>query len=479
MFKKVFIIGLGLIGGSIASDIKDLRLAKKVAGYDIFENNLKIAESIGLIDFAMPIENLSDFDLIIISAPVGDIPEIYKKIVPSLSKRSIVIDTGSVKKYIVDEVAKIKSEASFVPCHPIAGTEKNGPNAALSGLFKNKTVVITTDDRNSDVEKIAGFWKDLGADPIFMSADRHDKIFAMMSHLPHVAAYSLVESTIEDDKMSEFMGGGMADFTRIAFSSPKMWRDIFVYNKKYVLSAIYKYEKSLCKLRTCIENQAGIMDFLSRAQTAKLLQKKNRRIIIAVDGPSGAGKSSVSREIADKLKFIYIDSGALYRAKAYIKDLDMKKLEFKKQNEKWNLFYSGKNIDGSIRSEKVGMKASDIAKDAKVRDEVNSLIYHMVGNNSAIVEGRDIGTKVFPNALLKLFLDAPIDIRAKRRKKDDCCSTKEQMEKRDTGDASRAADPLLSANDAVYIDTTASYKSVMKMISSIIRKTIPNADCKI
>ncbi len=472
MFEKVFIIGLGLIGGSIAYDIKDLGLAKMVAGYDINSNNLAVAESLGLVNTDIPIDNLSDFDLIIISVPVGDIPKIYKKIASSLSESTIVIDTGSVKKSVLDAVSKIKSKASFIPCHPIAGTENNGPNAALRGLFNNKSVIITTDDRDSNVEKIIKFWKSLGSHPVLMDAAEHDKIIATMSHLPHITAYSLVDSIIENDKIPEFMGGGMADFTRIACSSPKMWRDIFVYNKKYVLSAIDKYEKSLFKLKTRIKKGTGIMEFLSRVQSAKLLHKRDRQFIIAVDGPSGAGKSSVSREIAERFGFLYIDSGALYRTKACIVDLDIKKLAFKKYNGKWNLFYNGKNIDNLIRSEVTGKAASDMAKNIKVRDEINELIYRMVGNDSAVVEGRDIGTKVFPNAVLKLFLDAPIDIRAKRRKKDDSNATKEQMKDRDIQDTERSAAPLVPANDAVYIDTSASYKSVVKMINSIVGKTI-------
>ncbi len=472
MFEKVFIIGLGLIGGSIAYDIKDRGLAKMVAGYDINNSNLSVAKSLGLINTALPIEDLSDFDLIIISVPVGDIPKIYKKIASSLSEGTIVIDTGSVKKFVLDAVSKIKSKAFFIPCHPIAGIENNGPHAALRGLFNNKNVIITTDDRGSDVEKIIKFWKSLGSYPVLMDATEHDKIIAVMSHLPHVIAYSLVDSTIEDAEIPKFMGGGMADFTRIACSSPKMWRDIFVYNKEYVLFAIDKYEKSLCKLKTRIKKGTGIMEFLSRVQSAKLSHKRDRQLIIAVDGPSGAGKSSVSREIANRLGFLYIDSGALYRTKACIVDLDIKKLAFENYNGKWNLFYNGKNIDNLIRSEAAGKSASDMAKNTKVRNEINELIYRMVGNDSAVVEGRDMGTKVFPNAVLKLFLDAPIDVRAKRRKKDDCNATKEQMENRDIQDTERSAAPLVPAKDAVYIDTSASYKSVVKMINSIVVRTI-------
>ncbi len=472
MFSKVFIIGLGLIGGSLALDIREHKLSDKIIGYDSDQSNLNEAVRLGIIDEAVPLESVDQSDFIVLSVPVGQIPNVYKKIAPRLNDEAIVIDTGSVKEYIINRINRIENSQCFVPCHPIAGTENNGPSAAVPGLFKKKNVIITTEKRDGRIDKVSELWKSVGATVVFMNAKRHDKIFAAVSHLPHIAAYSLVDSVIVDGHLPQYVGGGLADYTRIAASSPSMWNDIFIYNKKNLIESIEKYEKSLNRLKECIENERGVLEFLSAARDAKLENIEDKQIIITVDGPSGVGKSSVSQRIAEKLDFLYIDSGALYRAKAMIKNIDEMQLKFRNSGGKWDLFYGGKSIEGDIRGEKAAIAASNIAKDSKIRENINRMIYHMVGRQSAVVEGRDAGTAIFPNADLKLFLDAPLEVRAERRAKDDKLATKEQLNNRDMQDTGRTASPLYMAADAVYLDTTASYDRVFRMINSVIRNIL-------
>ncbi len=472
MFSKVFIIGLGLIGGSLALDIREHKLSGKIVGYDSDQSNLNEAVRLGIIDEAAPLESVNQSDFIVLSVPVGQIPDVYKKIAPRLNDETIVVDTGSVKGYIINRINRIENSQCFVPCHPITGTENSGPSAAVPGLFKKKNVIITTEKKGSRIEKVSELWRSVGAAIVFMNAERHDEIFAAVSHLPHIAAYSLVDSVIVNGHLPRYIGGGLADYTRIAASSPSMWNDIFIYNKKNLTKSIEKYEKSLNRLKECIENERGVLEFLSTVRNAKLENVEDRQIIITVDGPSGVGKSSVSQRIAEKLDFLYIDSGALYRAKAIIKDIDEMQLKFRNSGGKWDLFYGNKSIEGDIRGEKAAIAASNIAKDSKIRENINGMIYRMVGKRSAVVEGRDAGTAIFPNADLKLFLDAPLEVRTKRRTKDDKSATKKQLSDRDMQDTGRAVSPLSMAADAVYLDTTASYDRVLKMINSVIRNTL-------
>jgi len=472
VFSKIFIVGLGLIGGSLAADIRSHGIARQIIGYDNNKDNLETAEKLGLIDKPSTLKEGACCELIILSVPVSQIPQVYEKISPYLGRKSIVIDTGSVKGYVIKQITNIKNSERFVPCHPIAGTENNGPAAAKRGLFKGKNVIITSDRGNESVQKIAKFWRLVGANVVFMNANKHDEIFATVSHLPHFVAYSLVDSVLVDGNLPEYIGGGLADYTRIAASSPAMWSDIFIYNKQNLLKAVGKYESSLKRLKNCIIAGNGVTRFLSAVQKAKLASKKNAQIIIAVDGPSGVGKSSIAQHIANELNFFYIDSGALYRALAVIDRFDESKLEFIRQDGKWLLCYNGSNIENNIRTEKAAAAASKIAREIKTREKVNNIIYSMVGENSAVVEGRDAGTAIFPNADLKLFLDAPLVLRAERRMKDDKAATAQQINARDRQDKSRAISPLRAASDAIYLDTSASYDTVVRMVDSVIRNVL-------
>ena len=243
-FNKIIIIGLGLIGGSLALALKKSGQVKHVVGVDVLPESVEIALRKGIIDEGQVgiDEVVYDSDIVVIATHVGSIVDIARAI--SVSDSTVVTDTGSVKENIVNEIEN-SCNLRFIGSHPIAGTEKSGVSNVVDGLFKDKITIITpTNNSTSEAtETVTRMWTVIQSKVIRLSAQKHDEIFAHVSHLPHVCAFSLVNSLIKKDStLFNYGGGGLKDFSRIAESSPDMWVDIFIYNKDEILKAIDEYK---------------------------------------------------------------------------------------------------------------------------------------------------------------------------------------------------------------------------------------------
>lgn len=259
------VIGVGLIGGSLALDCRKQGLAGKIVGNGRNEENLKKAVALGIIEsYDLTVEKVvEDADLVLLAAPIGSYRETVEKILPFISSDAIITDVGSVKGKVVEELEPLLRKRKFVPAHPIAGREKSGVEAAVPGLFKGARCILTpvpSTDREA-LQKMKALWEEVGAVVSTLDPDEHDEILGMVSHLPHLIAYALVNTVLgmsENKKeLVSYSGGGFRDFTRIGASSPEMWRDIFLWNRKVVLDQIGQYELVLGRLKKQIEEGDG------------------------------------------------------------------------------------------------------------------------------------------------------------------------------------------------------------------------------
>ena len=284
-FKNILIIGLGLIGGSIALSLKKEGFQGKIYGFDLSKERVKKAIELGAIDQGWTkLEDIpwEKIDLVIISTPVSTFIDIAQKIKPFLKKDTIVTDVGSVKGELVKQLEKILSPVKFIGAHPIAGTEKEGVENAVIGLFKNKKLILTIDEEDEATKRLEKFWTDLGSKVEIMDADTHDFVFAAVSHLPHAVAFALVDALISLSKETGidlflYPGAGFKDFTRIAASSPNVWKDIFIENKENVLHTIDEFIKSMENLRNLIDrgDEERLIKLLSESREKRLSLEKN------------------------------------------------------------------------------------------------------------------------------------------------------------------------------------------------------------
>ena len=258
MFKKIAIFGVGLIGGSFALALKKAGAVERIVGVGRHPATLERARELGIIDAAAAsvADAVSGADLILIAAPVAQTAAILASIAPHLQAGTIVTDAGSTKSDVVlaARAALGSKIAQFVPGHPIAGREQNGPDAALAELYVGKKVVLAPLPENAeqDVAKVAAAWQQCGALIHRLSAQQHDAIFAAVSHLPHVLAYALVDDIANKPHAADlfqYAASGFRDFTRIAGSSPEMWRDISLANQGALLNELDAYLVQLTRLR--------------------------------------------------------------------------------------------------------------------------------------------------------------------------------------------------------------------------------------
>ena len=273
-FNEITIIGPGLIGSSLGLSLKKKRIAKKIVGIDFSKKNLNNALRNKSIDEGrLKIdERIHGSDIIFICTPVSIIDEIAKSIYPYLSNSSIVTDVGSVKNCFSKKTINLFQKKSFlVPGHPIAGTENSGAISAKQDLFKKKWCILTPLKTHKKNNIIANIWKVLGMKISLMTIDEHDKIMSITSHLPHLLAFTIVGTAFNIDlekkeKLINFSAGGFKDFTRIGSSDPKMWVDIFLHNKKYLLKTLDNFNKDINKLKKLIKssNENKIFEALKR-----------------------------------------------------------------------------------------------------------------------------------------------------------------------------------------------------------------------
>jgi cyclohexadieny/prephenate dehydrogenase len=259
LFNKLALIGIGLIGSSIARVARQENLAGAISAATRRKETADEARALGIVD-EIGTDNAAavrDADFVILCTPVGANAEAMAQIAPHLKQGAIVSDVGSVKQAVIRDVGPlIPQGVHFVPAHPVAGTEHSGPSAGFPELFKGRWCIVTPipgSDRAA-VDKVIEFWRRCGSDMEEMAADHHDKILAITSHLPHLIAYTIVGTAtdLEDDIKSEvikFAAGGFRDFTRIAASDPTMWRDVFLNNKEAVLEMLGRLSEDLAALQ--------------------------------------------------------------------------------------------------------------------------------------------------------------------------------------------------------------------------------------
>ena len=484
-FKTITIIGVGLIGGSFARVCKNKKLADRIIGFGRDEKNLKKAVELKVIDsYTQNLkEAVRDSDFILLATPVSSIIKIAREMIPYLKKGTIITDAGSVKGEIVREIDKILPEGIFfVGAHPIAGTEKSGVEASFLDLFEGSRCVITPTEKtdSTPMEKVKEIWKEAGSEVILMDADKHDRYLAAVSHLPHAVAYALVNAVGGLDEKEKgvlsFSAGGFRDFTRIAASHPAMWRDIFLMNKREVVGMINLFQSTLEDIKEAIINNDG-KKLEKEFEKARNIKFNLQAIIIAIDGPAGSGKSTVAKILAKRFKYKYIDTGAMYRAVALkaiknnIKLTDEKmvskiadniKIEFASDGNNQRVYADGEDITSKIRDEEVGNGASVVSAYSGVRNAMLIKQREMGKSGGVVMEGRDIGTVVFPNADIKFFLNASVEERGKRRHLElkekgegvERSKIVEDIRRRDNQDTSRDIAPLKRADDSIVIDTT-------------------------
>lgn len=279
-FSRVVIVGVGLIGGSLALSLKRAGVVGTVVGVGRSAASLEKAKALGVIDEIASLEDAArGASLIVLCAPVAQNFALLHALEAHLQPGTIVTDAGSTKSDVIvaAKTALGDKVAQFVPAHPIAGRELNGVEAALDDLYLGKKVVLCPLQENAraDVAAVRAMWEAAGAHCHVMSAVQHDAVFASVSHLPHLLSYALVAqvANAEDAALKlDFAGGGFRDFTRIAASSPEMWRDICVANKEALLREISTYEAVLAHLKTQIKNGDGdaLERVFARASAARL-----------------------------------------------------------------------------------------------------------------------------------------------------------------------------------------------------------------
>ncbi|MFO7994202.1 MAG: prephenate dehydrogenase/arogenate dehydrogenase family protein, partial [Marinobacter sp.] len=240
LFQRVAVIGLGLIGGSLARAIRENGLAVTVVGTDKRPEELALGKELGIIDEAAGsvAEVVAGSDLVVLAVPVKAIRTVLEEIRPHLGCNAVLTDVGSTKTSFVNDVREVFGElpAKVIPGHPIAGSEKSGIRAADSALFANHKVILTPAENVSqpDLDKLKDLWEGCGATVLTMSVAYHDEVLAATSHLPHLIAFSLVDTLAGEDEnldIFRYAAGGFRDFTRIAASDPVMWHDIFLSNR--------------------------------------------------------------------------------------------------------------------------------------------------------------------------------------------------------------------------------------------------------
>lgn len=277
---KIAIFGVGLIGGSLARALREAGAVREIVGVGRSEASLARAVALGVIDRAATsaAEAVADADVVILAAPVAQTPALLAAIAPHLQGKTIVTDAGSTKSDAVAAARAALGDAywRFVPGHPIAGAELSGVDAAKADLYRNRRVVLCpqSENRAEDVARVQAMWEAAGARVSRMTEAQHDRVFAAVSHLPHVLSFALIAQMLDtpDAELKfDFAGGGFRDFTRIAASNPEMWRDICVANRDALLVELDAYAATLADLRKLIDatDGQGLEAVFARASTAR------------------------------------------------------------------------------------------------------------------------------------------------------------------------------------------------------------------
>ncbi len=277
LIPRLAIIGVGLIGGSLALALKEAGAVGEVIGCGRGKPNLEKAIELGVIDTYSrdPLEAVVDADVIFLATPVKTLGAVTQQCLPGLKPGAVITDGGSVKGDVVRMIEPLlPTGVHFVPGHPIAGTENSGAEAAFSSLYRGKRCILTPTE-NTDpqaLELIERMWRTVGSDVVRMPLEKHDKVLAAISHLPHMVAYSLVNAVGSydhyEENILEYSAGGFRDFTRIASSDPTMWRDIAETNREALLEMMERFESSFAELKVDIAEGNGdkLFEFFLRSK---------------------------------------------------------------------------------------------------------------------------------------------------------------------------------------------------------------------
>ncbi len=280
-FDRIALIGIGLIGSSIARDIKELGLAGEVVISTRSTDTLKRAEELGLGDryVTSAAEAVKDADLVIVSVPVGASEAVAQQISGSLKPGAIVTDVGSTKQSVIAQMAPhMPQNVHFIPGHPLAGTEKSGPDAGFPGLFRDRWCIFTPlpDTDPVALDRLKAFWTALGSRIDEMDPQHHDKVLAIVSHLPHIIAYNIVGTaddleTVTESEVIKYSASGFRDFTRLAASDPTMWRDVCLHNRDAILEMLARFSEDLAYLQRAIRWGEGdkLFELFSRTRDVR------------------------------------------------------------------------------------------------------------------------------------------------------------------------------------------------------------------
>ena len=280
LIQRLCLIGVGLIGGSLALALKRAGACAQVAGFDQNEAALAEALELGVIDSGHTdlARAVAGSDLIVLATPLGAMAELLRRMAPMMTPDMVITDVGSAKLSVIEAARKGMPAAigTFVPGHPIAGTEKSGPRHAFAELFAGRMVILTPLPENSAaaIANVQSLWEAAGATVQLLDPAHHDQVLAATSHLPHLLAYALVDCLARMDEREEifrYAAGGFADFTRIASSSPELWHDVCVANRDNLLAVMDGFEKHLREIRAAVErgDSRALLEIFRRSKAAR------------------------------------------------------------------------------------------------------------------------------------------------------------------------------------------------------------------
>ncbi|RPE67154.1 cyclohexadieny/prephenate dehydrogenase [Pacificibacter maritimus] len=281
LYNRVALIGLGLIAGSMSLAMRRAGVAGEITGYARSSETRNTAREIGLVDHVCDtaLDAVKDADLVVLAVPVGAMGTVMAEIAPALKQGAVVTDVGSVKGDIFASVLPhLPEQAEFIGTHPMAGTEHSGPNSGFAELFDKRWCLIVPPEGASETEiqRLEKFWRALGSDTKRMEAEHHDLVCAVVSHTPHLIAYTMVGvaddlSRVTDQEVIEFSAAGFRDFTRIAASDPTMWRDVFLSNKDATLEILGRFTEELFALQRAIRIGDGdhLHDYFTRTRAIR------------------------------------------------------------------------------------------------------------------------------------------------------------------------------------------------------------------
>ncbi|MFQ6096826.1 MAG: (d)CMP kinase [Armatimonadota bacterium] len=487
----IAIIGTGLIGASCALALRRVRYARRIIGVARSEATRRFAVERGIVDEAHqdPARAVAHADVVYLAMPLAATEDVICRIAPALRPNCLVTDAGSVKAPVVEAAGRLLPYPSqFVGGHPMAGKERSGIAQAEATLFRRCPYFLTPSEQTSPqaLDRARSLVEALGARPVVLSAEEHDDVVAAVSHMPHVLASALVATVCEGGervkRRLQGVGPGFLSTTRVASSPAALWREILEANRDAVLRWLRAFGERAAQWERLIAEGRWSELEVQWARAAALRASLPRlssaaRPSIAIDGPAGSGKSTVAREVARILGLTYVDTGAMYRAVAYrvIKDgiepddhdavadlasrLDM---QFSDRDDgPPRLIVDGEDVTDLVREPEVARLSSPVSAIPGVRRHLVALQRRMAADGGVVMEGRDIQTRVLPDADLKVFLTASDDERARRRHLElrergvtmTLDDVKRDIAERDRRDSSREVDPLKPAPDALIIET--------------------------